>query len=161
MKIFRKITWETMKQNRTRTTVTIIGVILSATLFTAVTVFCGSLTSFLEKTYAYNSGNYHISAEGVDLETVQTCMQDGDTEVISVARELGYAEIGSENEDKPYLFVESADDTFYEEMPVHLTAGTLPQNENEILLPEHLFYNGGVSYEIGDTVTLQIGKRVF
>ena len=160
MKIFRKITWETMKQNRTRTTVTIIGVILSATLFTAVTVFCGSLMSFLEKTYAYNSGNYHISAEGVDLETVQTCMQDGDTEVISVARELGYAEIGSENEDKPYLFVESADDTFYEEMPVHLTAGTLPQNENEILLPEHLFYNGGVSYEIGDTVTLQIGKRV-
>ena len=58
MKIFRKITWETMKQNRMRTAVTIIGVILSATLFTAVTVFCSSLASFLEKTYIYNSGNY-------------------------------------------------------------------------------------------------------
>lgn len=160
MKIFRKITWETMKQNRTRTTVTIIGVILSATLFTAVTVFCGSLMSFLEKTYAYNSGNYHISAEGVDLETVQSCGKDKNTELISAARELGFAEIGSDNPDKPYLYIEAADETFFEEMPVHLTAGRLPERENEILLPEHLLYNGGVSCQIGDQLTLRTGKRV-
>lgn len=160
MKIFRKITWETMKQNRTRTIVTIIGVILSATLFTAVTVFCGSLMSFLEKTYAYNSGNYHISAEGVDLETLQSCGKDKNTELISAARELGFAEIGSDNPDKPYLYVEAADETFFEEMPVHLTAGRLPERENEILLPEHLIYNGGVSCQIGDQLTLRTGKRV-
>ena len=160
MKIFRKITWETMKQNRTRTMVTIIGVILSATLFTAVTVFCGSLMSFLEKTYAYSSGNYHISAEGVDLETLQSCGQDKNTALISAARELGFAEIGSDNPDKPYLYVEAADETFFEEMPVHLTAGRLPEQENEILLPEHLLYNGGVSCEIGDQLTLRTGKRV-
>lgn len=149
-----------MKQNRTRTTVTIIGVILSATLFTAVTVFCGSLMSFLEKTYAYNSGNYHISAEGVDLETVQSCGKDKNTELISAARELGFAEIGSDNPDKPYLYIEAADETFFEEMPVHLTAGRLPERENEILLPEHLLYNGGVSCQIGDQLTLRTGKRV-
>lgn len=160
MKIFRKITWETMKQNRTRTTVTIIGVILSATLFTAVTVFCGSLMSFLEKTYAYNSGNYHISAESVDLETLQSCGKDKNTELISAARELGFAEIGSDNPDKPYLYIEAADETFFEEMPVHLTAGRLPERENEILLPEHLLYNGGVSCQIGDQLTLRTGKRV-
>ena len=85
MKIFRKITWETMKQNRMRTAVTIIGVILSATLFTAVTVFCSSLASFLEKTYIYNSGNYHLAAEWVDAETKDACLADPDTELMSSA----------------------------------------------------------------------------
>ena len=160
MKIFRKITWETMKQNRMRTAVTIIGVILSATLFTAVTVFCSSLASFLEKTYIYNSGNYHLAAEWVDAETKDACLADPDTELMSSAMVLGYAEIGSSNPDKPYLYVEAADAVFYREMPVHLTAGRIPENGGEILLPDHLYTNGGVSFEIGDTLTLQTGERV-
>lgn len=160
MKVFRKITWETMKQNRTRTIVTVIGVILSATLFTAVTVFCGSLTSFLERTYIYSTGNYHISAEGADAETVRACQEDSQTELLAKAQILGYAEIESQNQDKPYLYVEAADDTFFQELPVHLTEGRLPENGSEILLPEHLEYNGNVSYSVGDQITLQVGERV-
>lgn len=159
MNIFRKITWETMKKNRTRTIVTIIGVILSATLFTAVTVFCGSLFSFMEKTYIYESGNYHLSAEEISEKTAGECLADADVQKASISAYKGYAFIGSENVDKPYLYVAAADETFFENMPVHLTVGELPQNENEILLPVHLNYNGNVQYSIGDRLTLQLGDR--
>lgn len=38
MNIFQKVTLKTLRENRTRTLVTIIGIILSAAMFTAVTV---------------------------------------------------------------------------------------------------------------------------
>lgn len=43
---------------------------------------------------------------------------------------------------------------------VHLVEGRLPQNENELVLPEHLRTNGGVTYAVGDTLTLEIGDRL-
>ncbi len=40
MNIMNKVTLQAMKKNRVRTIVTIIGIILSAAMFTAVTTFC-------------------------------------------------------------------------------------------------------------------------
>ena len=44
-------------------------------------------------------------------------------------------------------------------MAVHLVSGRLPENSSEILLPLHLTTNGEVSYQIGDTWTLELGRR--
>ncbi len=47
---FAKITWKTMKQNRTRTLVTILwGWLVRGSFFTALIVFCTSLFSFWRK----------------------------------------------------------------------------------------------------------------
>ena len=47
MNIFSTITLRTMKQSRMRTVVTIIGVILSTAMITAVTTFGYSIWSYL------------------------------------------------------------------------------------------------------------------
>ena len=44
-------------------------------------------------------------------------------------------------------------------MPIHLTEGRLPQNSNEIVVSDHLYSNGGVKLEIGQKITLKVGKR--
>ena len=41
-----------------------------------------------------------------------------------------------------------------------ITEGRLPQNTNEIIIPRHLKTNGRVSYQVGDKITLNIGKRI-
>ena len=48
--------------------------------------------------------------------------------------------IDSANERKPYLYVLGGDAAsgYFETMPVHLTAGELPKDSSEIILPEHL-----------------------
>lgn len=159
MNILRKITWETMKRNRSRSIVTIIGVLLSATLFTAVTVFTGSLFHFLKENYIYDLGNYHIRVRSVDDSFLEKCEKDKRTEALLAAENLGYALIGSQNEDKPYLYVSAVNDDFFSQMPVHLTLGRMPENVDEILLPTHLADNGKVYYSIGDQITLELGKR--
>ena len=45
MNIFQQITLQAMKKNHTRTTVTMIGIILSTAMLTAVTSFAVSLQS--------------------------------------------------------------------------------------------------------------------
>ena len=54
MNIMNKVTLQAMKKNRVRTIVTIIGIILSAAMFTAVTTFCSSMYGYMREYFAYD-----------------------------------------------------------------------------------------------------------
>ena len=159
MNIFNKVTLKTMRHNRTRTIVTIIGVILSAAMFTAVTTFCSSLIDFLLRTTIYNGGDYHISADNIPYSLVEELRRDENTSKISTMQYIGYAPVKNDNANKPYFYVGAADEEMFASMPVHLTSGRLPQNDAEIILPEHYYNYGGESYGIGDVIILEIGDR--
>lgn len=161
MNIFTKVTWKTMKQNRVRTLVAIVGVILSAAMFTAVTTFCSSLMDFCKRSYIYRDGSGHISVEDADSLLYAKLYADQDTASFASAEHLGYAAFESKNSEKPYLYVLGADSTFLEQMPVHLINGRLPETDTELLLPYHLFTNGGFSAEIGTELTFSLGERSF
>lgn len=160
MNIMNKVTLQAMKKNRVRTIVTIIGIILSAAMFTAVTTFCSSMYGYMREYFAYDKGDYHVSFSGCSSETIDKIKADERVSKAAVAKPIGYAEAGSNNADKPYLYVLEADESFMKNMPVHLTGGRLPENENEIILPTHLQANGGVSHKIGDRLKLTLGRRV-
>ena len=59
MNIVNRITLAGLKQNKTRTLVTIIGVILSAAMITAVTTLIVSLQSFLIDVAIADVGDWH------------------------------------------------------------------------------------------------------
>lgn len=159
MNIFTKITLSTMKKNPVRTLVTIIGIVISTAMFTAVTTFAISLYGFIYRTEMYNEGSYHLIKYDVSDEEIASWQQDERIGEIALGRGIGYAMAGSSNNYKPYVYIESCNEQFFELMPVHLTGGRLPENDSEILVPEHLYDNGGVSYHLGDTVTFSVGNR--
>ena len=59
MNIFHKITRKSLAKNRTRTIVTVIGIILSMALFTAVIEGAYSGVQFLMRSEIEQSGAYH------------------------------------------------------------------------------------------------------
>lgn len=159
MSIFSKVTRRTLQKNRTRTAVTIIGVILSAAMLTAVTTSISSLQSYMHDCAVYQEGDWHISFEEMPAADMEQLSADSLVESAVYAQNLGYAAIGGENEYKPYLYVLGADEGFFDRMPVHLLEGRLPENSSELLLPEHLALNGGVQHQLGDTLILDLGER--
>lgn len=177
MSIFNKVTLHILKKNKTRTIVTIIGIILSASMFTAVTTTVSSVQNYLLQNAIYNYGDWYVSATEVDetffeflrdpasaLETSeeQAVFEEGQVESFVYSQQIGYAIAeGCTNEYKPYLYIIGTDKDFCETMPVHLTGGRLPEKSDEILLPEYLAENGEVYYKVGDVLTLEIGNRVF
>lgn len=161
MNIFHKITLANLKKNRTRTLVTIIGIILSTAMFTAVTSCVSSLQAFMLEYSVYNHGSWHGAAHHMTQQEAEefTGLQEIDQYVI--LRSLGYAGLPeSKNFYKPYLFLCGVDDSVTDLLPIHILEGRMPQNDRELLLPEHLATNGLVDYELGDTLTLEVGTRV-
>ena len=179
MSIFNKVTLEILKKNKTRTIVTIIGIILSASMFIAVTVTLSTMQNYMVQNAIYSEGDWHISVAETDAEFFKFLKKpydfmrqsenayqaeiftEGKVESYVYSQQLGYAYAeGCTNEYKPYIYMIGTDKRFCETMPVHVTGGRLPQTANEILLPEHLAENGEVYYKVGDVITLQLGNRV-
>ncbi|MBR4026099.1 MAG: FtsX-like permease family protein [Lachnospiraceae bacterium] len=161
MNIFHKVTLQILKQNKMRTIVTIIGIILSASMITAVTTLASSLQNYLLENTIYTDGDWHGSAISANKELLKTLEESKEVESLVYAKELGYAIVDDcQNEYKPYLYIIEAGTAFQETMPIHITGGRYPSSENEILLPDHLAENGGVIYRVGDTITLEIGNRM-
>ena len=161
MNIFNKVTLQSLKKNRTRTIVTIIGIILSAAMICAVTTFASSIYNYALDNAIYVDGDWHGSAEDIDSKTYESIKDDSKIKSYVYAQQLGYSKIEDcKNENKPYLFLLGASDGFNEMMPVHITSGKYPTSSSEIIIPEHLFENGGVELKIGDTLPLALGVRM-
>ena len=161
MNVFSKVTLESLKKNRTRTVVTIIGIMLSAAMICASTTFVSSMQNFVLRCEIYSSGDWHGAVYDAAYKDYEDIRDSGKVSSAAYAQVLGYAKIGSANEYKPYLYVLGGDAASgcFETMPVHLLLGTLPKDSTEIILPEHLTSNGKVNYTLGDTVTLDVGDR--
>ena len=161
MNVFNKVTLESLKKNRTRTIVTIIGIMLSAAMICASTTFVSSMQNFVLRCEIYSSGDWHGAVYDAAYKDYEDIRDSGKVSSAAYAQVLGYAKIDSANEHKPYLYVLGGDvaSGYFETMPVHLILGTLPKDSTEIILPEHLTSNGKVNYKLGDTVTLEVGDR--
>lgn len=163
MNIFNKVTLQSLKKSRTRTIVTIIGVILSTAMITAVSTFAVSLQSYMIQGSIAKYGGWHIGFPAVDAAFVQERVHDQAVSRTASFENIGYAALsGGKNPDKPYLFIAgfNEDEASPETLPVTLVSGRMPDNSGEILVPSHLAANGGIKLAEGDTLTLAVGDRM-
>ncbi len=160
MNVFNKVTLQSLKKNKTRTIVTIIGIMLSAALICAVTTFTSSMQNFALDSAIYMYGDWHASVSSVTTEEFEKVSNDERVSQCVYAQGLGYAKIESENKHKPYINIVAGDEAeFYNTVPVHLVSGRLPQSSDEIVLSENFYEDGNSGFKEGDTVTLEIGER--
>ena len=159
MNIFKQFTNRSLKENKTRTFVTIIGIILSVAMFTATIEAFVTVQNYLINYAEIYNGKYHVGFYGVEYNDISKITEDERVEKYTYVQDIGYAEIGSPNEYKPYLYIAGVPTDFTDVMPIHLTDGRLPENSNEIVVSDHLYSNGGVQLKIGQEITLQVGQR--
>ena len=159
MSIFQKVTLATLKKNKVRMAVTVIGVLLATAMICAVTTIASSALNYTKENYEYMDGSWHGSVWDADKDTKDKLQASDKIDELVYGQSIGYADADSVNPEKPFLYILGASQGFEDMMPVHLTAGEYPKNQNEIILPEHLLSNGGAAHKIGDVLTLQIGDR--
>ena len=161
MNIFNKVTLQGMKKSRTRTIVTVIGVILSAAMITAVATFGTSLLNFLVSVSIVKYGGWHVEFLDVDSSFVQERTHDNGVSNTTVFENIGYAALeGLKSPEKPYLFIAGFSQEAFNTLPISLISGRLPENSEEILVPTHVAAKGGVRFTPGDTLNLSVGSRL-
>ena len=158
--ILHKYTGRTLKKNKVRTAVTLIGIILSMGLMTAVLEGAYSGIQYLINIEIDHCGNWHGGMRNMTEEKLTELAETKGIDRTVSWEEVGWADAKTKNEDKPYLLIESLGEGAEDLIAVRLIEGRLPENDQEILLPEHLKNNGGVNWKTGDKITLDVGRRV-
>lgn len=160
MNILNKFTIKSLKLNKKRTIVTIIGIMLSTALICGVAGLVSSFQNSLIDWARTNDGNYHVTFKNVASDKAQYVTENQKVKDYFISSSLGWANLeGSKATNKPYLHVLAYDKKALENYGVVLTDGRLPQNPNEIIITESVLTGARVSLKIGDTITLNIGTR--
>ena len=160
MSLLNKLTIKNLNLNKKRTVVTIIGIMLSVALITAVASIYSSGIKSLIKYETCEKGNFHTAFYNVPVSDIDIFENNRNIETINITKNVGYAKIDSKNEYKPYAFIKAFTKDSLKNLSVKLVDGRLPENENEVVIPTHLKTNGRLFLNIGDSITLDIGKRV-
>jgi putative ABC transport system permease protein len=160
MNIFNKVTLQSMKQSRTRTIVTVIGVVLSAAMITAVAIFGVSLLNYMANGAAQRYGGWHVKFEVVDSSFKAKQASNDKVANTATFENIGYAKLdGGINSNKPYLFIAGFNEKTFDALPIMLLSGRLPKSSGEIVVSGSVMTKGGVQFKVGDTLTLAVGSR--
>lgn len=165
MNIFFKVTLETLKKNKNRTLVTIIGVILSTAMITAVTAMLFSVQKYMVEAAEESDGKYYFMASQLPKDKLLEILEDDEVLEGSYYKEIGYALLEDKTREeslsyKPYAYIAGFPKKAFSDFSIKLIAGRLPENSNEVLIPNHIFYNDFWDYKEGDKITLSIGRRM-
>lgn len=160
MNVISKITLECMKKNKRRTIVTIVGVIISVAMVAAVSTITSSFLTLMQKNVIADRGDWYTYFDGVQSDKIDIMKNDSDVETSILFTDLGYAKLnGSLNSQSPYVFVSEYELEGMKQMPFKLIEGQLPSNDQEVMIPKSLLDTSGVTYDINDMITYDIGMR--
>lgn len=161
MNVLKRCCFRSMKENPKRTIVTLVGVILATALITGVACLAVSYRHSLIEYEKRQNGDYHYAFMGVKAENLKHLTNNVFVEKVGLAENIGYAVLeGSENPDKPYLFIRAVDEAGVEALALKLTEGRMPENDSEIVIGRHICYNGMVDLKVGDVLSLDICRRM-
>ena len=161
MDLLKSLTIKNLKLNRKRTIVTIIGIMLSVALITAVATMYMSGIYSIRDYEIKRDGNFHVAFYEVQYSDLNEFQNNRDIENIYYTQNVGYSLLeDSKNKYKPYAFIKAYSKDSLENMAVQLVEGRFPESENEILIPTHLKTNGRMELKVGEEITLEVGKRV-
>lgn len=163
MKILNKLTVKNLKLNKSRTIVTIIGIMLSCALIMVVAGMAASAQQTMVNLQINDTGNYDLFVKGANKKIIDNAQANRNVKDIYIKQNLGCAYLPQAKFDtKPYINVVAFNEkSFTDCFNVTLKEGRLPQNENELVLSQSVIENSKADYKLGDTVALDLGKRVY
>lgn len=162
MNTLNKLTLKNLKLNKSRTIVTIIGILLSTALITVVAGIAASGQQTMINGQINFTGNFDLFISGnATNEDVKEIKANRNVEEVYIEDNSGVAQMPTyKNETRPYAYIQALSaKAFTDCFNLPLESGRYPQNSSELLLTQTFVLNSAQKYEIGDTITLELGER--
>jgi len=164
LNLLGKFTIKSLWLNKKRSIVTVIGIMLFASLVTAiVSLYVIAIDSAYN--YAiYEAGDYHVSFENVPYKDVAEFKQNRAIEKIYICKNIGVANIKTNDNRKEdeadktkdihrYLSIKGCTNDVLENF-LEIKSGRMPENDGEIVV----FDDTDNARKIGETITLDVGQ---
>lgn len=170
MKITNKVTLRYMKLNKKRSIVTVIGIALSAMLFTSVFTVGTSFLNLFRANAEEAYGDWHYMLQDISDEDLETVKNDNSTQSAYVMNYTCLAhyienvdDVNSEyyiDPEFPYEFLPMAevDNGLLNTKGFSLKEGRLPQNSSEVVVDYDIAKN--LNIKVGDTLNDQYSNDI-
>lgn len=162
MNTLSKLTVKNLKLNKSRTIVTIIGILLSTALITVVAGIGASGQQTMINSQINFKGNFDLFISGnATSEDVKEIKANRNVEEVYINDYGDFVRIPNyKNDKKPYAYVQSlTPKAFTDCFNLPLKDGRYPENSSELVLTQGFVNNSAKEYKVGDTITLEKGVR--
>lgn len=160
MNIMNKVTMKNLRLNKRRTIVTIVGIIISVAMVTAVAVFASSFIDMFIRSEISSSGEWHVKYKNVQQKQLGIIQEDSATRSAAVSQDLGFAKLnGLQKEEKQHLYFLAFNQDAFQTMPVKLLEGRMPEKDGEVVVSRKIMSEGGVMLKVGQPLTVTVGDR--
>lgn len=158
MNLYTSLTLRYLKENKKRTIITIIGVILSTALVCGIGNIFESLMDFQIRETIKNKGSFHLVYNNVEQKKIKYIENNAEIEKVGLSSNLGHAFLNT-SMDK-MIQVKEYDKNAFEGYNIKLISGRLPQNGEEIVISESSLLGFESNIKINDIIELNVGNRV-
>lgn len=150
MKSYKELAGKYLKNQKKRSILTIVGIILSVSLLCAAGIMGESFRNMLFDDLKQQYGNYHVAYGGINEAQLKKLQSN-----IKVDR-VGYRMIAGLDMITPAqnLMIAACDTNCLEMLYLKLSSGRLPAKENEIVLEQWIIDNMKSQPAIGGMITL-------
>lgn len=162
MNTLNKLTLKNLKLNKSRTIVTIIGILLSTALITVVAGIAASGQQTMINGQINFTGNYDLCISGnATSEDVKEIKANRNVETVYMCDYGDFVRIPNyKNDKKPYAYVQTlTPKAFTDCFNLPLKDGRYPENGSELVLTQSFINNSAKQYKVGDIITLEKGVR--
>lgn len=158
MNLMRSFTLRSLRRNKKRTIVTIVGVVISVAMITAVAVLVSSFISFLQRSTIADTGNWHVGLTDIRAGNFDALVQDNTVNTAFLSRTVGFSPINdSMGYSKQYFYLREYSAKGYDQMLIRLVEGRLPEKPGEVLISQSILQGSSLDYTVGDTFSLTVG----
>ena len=156
MNLYTSLTLRYLKENKRRTGVTIIGIILSTALICGIgNIFVSLMDHQIRGTIA-SDGEFHATFYDIKKNDINTITNSVGISKSALSENLGYAKL--DKDDKYMIQIKEYDENAFKGYQIKLKDGRFPSNDKEIVLSEESLKKS--NKKIGDSISFNIGKRV-
>ncbi|WP_242844623.1 ABC transporter permease [Clostridium novyi] len=154
MNSYSQITWRYLKQNKKRTILTTIGIIIAISLFSGIATFMFSIQQGLIEQKRQQNGDWEFQFCNLNLDKVSKIKNNFEVKNYSVETKKDKLMI-KDGKNKWITFIKSDYDSLNLVFPVRNLEGKIPTNSSEIIMSKNT--KRILNKDIGDIIT--IGKN--
>jgi len=157
MNLYTSLTLRYLKQNKRRTLVTIIGIILATALICGIGNICTSFMDYQMRDEIQSSGSFYATFTDIDKEKASVITKSSGVSEYGYKKNLGSVIL--DKKDSTSLDINVFDKNTINSFQITLKKGSYPKNESELIVTQDLLNKW--NKKIGDKITLNLGELIY
>jgi len=166
---YKNITYKYLKQQRNRTLLTILGIIISVAMISSIGTIIEGVRGVMIQDAIKTYGSYHINFNDLNENQISNLKNHVEVDKVGLSKKEGSARIAELTKEEKemysssgsyrYIEVDEYDNVALDLLPIEISEGRAPENSNEIVIEKWILSYFEEEVALGDKITLSLGNR--